>query len=613
MEDSVIKDDLGRYTRMFFDADEAARDERGEAHQARDYFDGKQYTDEELEILKRRKQPPVRLNRVSRKINHLLGLEVERRTDPKAWPRTMQDEQAAQAATDSLRYVEQTINLDNVLSRMHENMLIEGYGGIELVVEPDGEEYAINAVHWEYDRLFYDPHSIKHDFSDATYLGGVEWLDLDEAKEMWPGKDGLFDVSSLGGTITDEYDDQPEKKSWITRGARPRVRIIHMYHRMAGKWYLCQFTGSGILDQKPVPFVDDKGRSFCPLFMESAYVDRDGDRYGEVRNLISPQDLINKTHSKLQHLISVRQIIAEEGAIDEKYGGVDGARQELAKPDGVIIKNPGMELEIVSTADIAAGHASLIQEFKNEMDLMGPNASMQGKGPQSQSGRALMAQTQGGMREFNPVADRFTSLKERVYRAIWNLIRQYWTAPKWIRVTDDERNLKFVGLNRPVTRLETAMRKAQEMGMDPNAVKQQIASHPQFSQLAGEVVDVENNVAKMDVDIIIETGPDMVTLQAEQFEQLSMMVQAGVQIPPEVLIEASGLRNKDQLIEKMRGGDNPQAQAMLQAQQQLQMRGAEAEIAGKEANAAKDAADAQKTQIEAMKLLYEPVANDIPA
>lgn len=612
MENGMTLDQLHR---MFFDADEAARDERGEAERARDYFDGKQYTAEELEILKKRRQPPTTLNRVARKINHLLGLEIDRRTDPKAWPRTVNHEAAAEAATDSLRYVEQTSKLDQVFSRVHDCMLVEGYGAFELTVTPketqNGIDYRIGAVFWEWNRLFYDPHSVKPDFSDASYLGGVEWLDIDVANARFPGNEDAFEVTATSGALTDEYDDNPEKKAWVTRGARKRVRIVHMYYQKGGAWHLCQFAGGGVLNNQPVPFVDEDGQSFCPMEFQSAYVDRDGDRYGEVRNLISPQDMINKTHSKLQHLISVRQIIAEEGAISEAHGGVDGARQELARPDGVVIRNPGMEFEIVQTADMVSGHAALLQEFKGEIDLMGPNASMQGKGPQSQSGRALMAQTEGGMREFNPIADRFVELKERTYRKIWHLIRQYWDAPKWIRVTDDERNLKFVGLNRPVNRMEKAMQLAQDRGMDPMMVKAQIEQNPIFAQMGQEVVEVENEVAAIDVDIIIDTAPDMVTLQAEQFDNLTKMVAAGVPIPPDILIEASSLRNKDRLLEKLSGADNPEKQQMVQQHHELQMRGAQAEVEKTEAEALDKQAEAEKTRIEAMRLMVEPIGDPL--
>lgn len=622
---------LEDYHSMFFDADEASQDERREGEQARDYYDGKQYTAEELQILNKRKQPPTTLNRVARKINHLKGLEIDRRTDPKAFPRTQEHEKGAEAITEGLRYVEERSNMDEVFTSIHDNMLVEGYGGFELTVTPKKkggrQEYELGAVYWEWGRLFYDPVSVKPDYSDARYVGGIEWMDIDTAKKRWPSKAAELEGSKTasGVNMTDNYEDEPEKKAWVTKGKRPRIRVIHMYHIVDGTWYLCQFTGGGVLEKKPVPFVDEEGNNWCPMRLQSAYVDRDGDRYGEVRNLISPQDMINKAHSKLQHLTSVRQVIADEGAIPEEYGGIDGARQELAKPDGVIIVNPTNRFEILETADMAAGHATLLQEYKNEIDLMGPNASMLGKGPQSQSGRALIAQTEGGMREFNPVMDRFNSMKEWAYRHVWYLIRQYWTYEKWMNVTDDENKPKYVGLNRPVTRLEKARKLAEQRGFDPDAVEQQVMANPMFAQLAQQVVEVENNVTELDIDVSIEAVGDTATLQVEQFQILSQlapaMAQAGKPVEAmEILIEASSLRNKEALLEKLRGNDNPQAIQAAQQQQEMQMRGAMAEIAGQEAEAQKTAAEVEqtraetrKTEIEALRLYNEPLPVAQPA
>jgi len=615
---------LSELHRMFFDADEASRDERKEGEQARDYYDGKQYTAQELEVLAKRNQPPTTLNRVARKINHLAGIEVDRRTDPKALPRTTEHEKAAQAATDALRYVEETIKLDEIFTTVHDNMLVEGYGALELSVveknkggQPSNE---IECVSWKWDRLFYDPHSVLHDFSDARYLGGVEWLDHTTAVERFPDKKDILDTTkgSHGTSATDEYEDQPEKKSWVTMGARKRLRIVHMYYISNGDWWLCQFTGSGVLRNRKVPFTDEEGKNFCPMFFQSAYVDRDGDRYGEVRNLISPQDMINKAHSKLQHLVQTRQILAEDGAVSEEHGGIDGARQELAKPDGVIIKNPDFGFEVLSTADMTQGHVGLLQEYKGEIDLMGPNASMQGKGPQSQSGRALIAQTEGGLREFGPVTDRTTSLKERVYRAIWNLVRQYWTEPKWIRVTDDEKGVRFVGLNQPKTRMELAEERMRERGAtddDIEGVRQQVNSHPIFSFEAQQIAEIENNVEEIDVDISIEAGPDIASIQSEQFAELTRlapaMAQSGMPIPPKVLFMASSLRDKDKIIEMMEGNEDPAAAAQQQEQQDMQIRlqveKALAEIEKEKSDAAKNFAAAEKAQAETLQIMESPV------
>jgi hypothetical protein len=238
---------------------------------------------------------------------------------------------------------------------------------------------------------------------------------------------------------------------------------------------------------------------------------------------------------------------------------------------------------------MAAGNLNLLQDAKEEMDLMGPNAAMQGKSGEDASGRAILAQQQGGMVELTPALNRLRSLKLRTYRLIWNLIRQTWTEQRWIRVTDDERKTRFVGLNRPVTLQDEIVAASEQNGDNPQELME--VAQQQGHDL-NAVLRVENVPADMDMDIIIDEAPDIITMQAEQFEALTNMVAAGFPIPPDVVIEASSLRNKEQLLEKMRGGDNPQAQQAAQQQQEMQMRGAEAEIRKTESEALENEANA---------------------
>ena len=99
---------------------------------------------------------------------------------------------------------------------------------------------------------------------------------------------------------------------------------------------------------------------------------------------------------------------------------------------------------------------------------------------------------------------------------------------------------------------------------------------------------VKNNVATLDVDIVIDESPDTVTLQAEQFEQIVSIAQAGIPFPPEVLLEESALRNKRQLIDKLKGADNPQIAQQQQEAASLGKAKAEADIRATNAKANKD-------------------------
>jgi hypothetical protein len=225
--------------------------------------------------------------------------------------------------------------------------------------------------------------------------------------------------------------------------------------------------------------------------------------------------------------------------------------------------------EILSTSDLAMGQFNLLQESKQEIDMLGPNASLLGQLSGQQSGRAIMAQQQAGMAELAPIYDSLADWTERVYRAVWCRIKQFWTEPRWIRITEDEQAPQFFGLNQP------------QMVMGP----------------MGPQVQMQNVPAEMDVDIIISQSPDYSSLRAEQFDQLSQLAQRGVMIPPKVLIMASELPDKDKLIAAMEPPPE-QAKQQAQIQQQMQQRAFDAEMGVKESQAMKNQAAAAKDMAE---------------
>ena len=592
--------------RKFEEAETSSQDAREEAERARDYYDGRQLTDEEIKALKKRKQPIVIENLIQPKIDYLCGLERQTRTDPKAYPRTSQHEDDATAATDALRYVADDQNLDVKRSAVFQNMLIEGFGGVEVIAHRVKEGIDPKIVHVAWDRIFVDPHSCQHDFADAMYLGFVTWMDASEAKALYAGQEAIIDLTITKGTssISETYDDKPKFTHWADT-SRNRVRIVTMYCKKGDGWYRVVFTLAGELEPyAPSPWLDDEGKPECGLILQSAYVDRDNDRYGITRNLMSLQDEVNKRRSKFLHLSNSRQIRVSPAAAT-----IDGQslRNELSRPDGMVVAEAG-EVEIIGTGDMAAGHFNLLAEAKQAIQMSGPNATMQGKSGQDQSGRAILALQQGGMTEMAPLLDNLRHFNIRVFRAIWNRIRQFWNEERWVRVTDDEKNIRFVGLN--VTKGQMAMiqltdaLKAGEIDQPTaQAYAQQIQMDPMMMQPA-------NAVAQMDVDIQIDEITESPSLQIEQFEQLAKLApMAPPQYLPtmfELMIEASNLRNKGKLREITKKLSEPQQDPMAEPMQQLQMAGAQAEVEKTQSEAAKNMAQAQATtagvQLDAMKM-----------
>ena len=604
MEDSLTTDysaELGMFCRQFEESEESTQDSRQKAERDRDYYDEKQWTAEEETALKNRKQPVITYNRVKRKVNAMMGLEKQTRKDPKAFPRNPDDEQSAQAATDVIRYACEDNRWDDKRSECAKELAIEGTCAIMVGVKQTkgGIDPELKRIPW--DRFYYDPHSSEFDFADAAYLGQVIWMDVDKARKKWPDKEAVFVETWSQAQGSDTYDDKPKYKMWADY-KRKRVRICEHYYRDAEGWKFCIFTKGGfVVDPQVSPYMGEDDQPECPIKAVSLYIDRENNRYGEVRTMIGAQDEINKRRSKALHLINSRQVRVSRSTGQD----AEAVRRELSKPDGVFVGEQG-EVEVLQTNDMAMANLQMLQEAKAEIDLLGPNAALGGKNEAGMSGRAILAQQQGGLTELATYLDRIRCMSLAVYRSVWARVRQYWQGERWVRVTDNENNLRFVGVNRPVTALQAA---ARQMGVekdnleqaDPQAVQQlqQFAMNPMSQQ----VVEIENNVVELDVDILVDEGIDSPTIAAEEFDSMLKLAGTGmIQIPTDVLIEASSLRNKERLLEMMKQGPSPEQQQG----QQLQMADAMAKIEKLQSETAENYAQIEqmrnKQQMEAFNM-----------
>ena len=64
-----------------------------------------------------------------------------------------------------------------------------------------------------------------------------------------------------------------------------------MHWQERNEWWVATITRVGFLAQPmKSPFLDHKGKSTSGLLMTSAHVDRENNRYGMIRDLISEQD-----------------------------------------------------------------------------------------------------------------------------------------------------------------------------------------------------------------------------------------------------------------------------------------------------------------------------------
>jgi hypothetical protein len=192
---------------------------------------------------------------------------------------------------------------------------------------------------------------------------------------------------------------------------------------------------------------------------------------------------------------------------------------------------------------------------------------------------------QAGLTELARPMGRLTSWSLRVYEQCWWRARQFWTAPKWIRVTDDPRTMQFLQVNEPVVDEQgnpvpdvdpqTGQPKMQPVvGTGRTAADatdgwtdgQPMAGpdgQPAMQPVMQPVQKIKNRLADLEMDIIIDEVPDTANLQQEVWKdllELSKSVPIGT---PQwmIALEMSPIADKDRVIEKIKSWQAQQQQA----------------------------------------------------
>lgn len=554
---------------------------REQAEVCRRYYDGKQLDTAKVSALRRARQPRIIRNEIKPAINGILGLIQQAKTDPKAYPRNPENEDQSDVASKALRYVADKNRLHRLKVNAAENLLIEGCFGVMVEVDEDGNPIAVLVP---YNQLISDPRSRESDYSDAIFKGVGKWMYEGDLRRLFPEF-----ADDLGAAFSSNWDDfglgqmfadKPDEllgEYWLDKKRR-RLFVIELYYR-DDVWKRCTFYIGGVLQESVSPYQDDDGNPICPLVMASCFIDNENQRYGIVASMLSPQDELNAYASRSLHLANSRQLqVADPNyppEVDAKTASI-----EAAKADGVIPSG----WAVVQTTDLFAGIQVMMENARQALVRQAPTPAVLANATASdQSGRSRLVLQQAGMTEISRALGRLEDAENEIYRQIWMRLRQFKREPWWVRITGEDRKVEFVGLNQPVS--------ADGQPLDPQQA--------QMMQAMGQPVQISNDLARMDVDIEVETIPDTANLQAEQFEQISPMLPLlaeakGPEAAFNVGLALSSFPDKGRIKEILEAGnDDPQQQQMQAMQQQMQQMQVQLASMAQEAEIAKTQSETQ--------------------
>jgi hypothetical protein len=545
-----------------------------EARLAWRYYHVDQWTPEQLKVLKKRGQPLITFDRTGRKIDSLGGTIRRLRTDPKCFPNTQNGEQGAEVATQVIRTICDASDAEDIEVECCKDGMVHGFGVDELMlVKGDHGDPDLRFQYVDPKTFFYDPRSMRSNFSDTRFHGVYKWADIDELELLGEGiAEKVENAANDDGGYSTSFDTDRDTL-WVD--SRKRVRLVDHWYKRGGIWKWCLHTGTIEIMSGDSPFFNARGMSISKYSAFTCMVDIDGDHYGFVRRLRGPQDAMNQHRSKAIHLMNTRQIKVKEGTVDD----IEVTRREAARADGTLVyRGLREDLEILSPDQEFLQQTNYYTDAKNEIDSFGPNHQLIQQFGQNVSGRAANALQQAGLAELGPFLKNFRMWKLSRYEMAWCAAQRYWTSERMLRVSGNQQVAQF---------------------MQINGVQLDQYGLPQLVNMLGNI----------DVEIKVEEGPDSETVMSDVFDLLMQLVQNNVPVPPAMIIAASPLPgSKKQELTQMLATPDP----IKQQAQQLEMAHGQAMIDKVQAEAQKLRADAGKAETGALLNLAKTSTEGAP-
>jgi hypothetical protein len=571
------------------------------------FYDGDQLSQEEKAALAGRGQPEVVINLIKPRIDAIIGDYLGRRMMIRARDKGSADFDKAKYITEALRYVEEMNRFDEAETNVAKNLFISGVGWYKCNLEFDFLEPEIKISYRNNNDVILDRRCRRTDLKDAKRLWETVWVEVGDIVEMYPDfKDEIErslavaqeSFNALGTypnktTIGDDYAtsenvtaDTIDMDTFLDP-ERKRIRLINVWERVQKR---IEFAFHPSLEGSVVEVTEyskDEMSAFKTLYPNAQYFTRtrweinsgifisnkiledkqnvrphDSEGkfpfsralgnvehetfmpYGIVKQYVDAQKEYNKRRSKLLHKTNTNRIIAEEGAVAD----IERTRKEAARPDGVVIYKAGKQFQI-DKDNPDQSDVYLLNLAQSEVEATGVAKEFAGQEDKQLSGKAIQLRQITSDKMLRQYYASLRSARRDIFGIALEDMQQYWTSEKLVKITDDP-NAQGIVLNQRIQ-----------------------------DQMTGQVY-IMNDLRLGKYDIKIDEDMETPNQRYENFVQLTQLapaiIQSGQPFPIEMLINASDMPGKNELVQ----------QIMAEKQRQLQIAQAQAQTAQAQAVAA---------------------------
>ena len=587
------------------------------------FYRGDQWDEADVAALDAEGRPALTINTVLPTVNTVLGEQSTRRADVQFKPRRGGEEAVAHTLTKLYMQIADNNKLDWVEQQVFsDGLILDGRGYFDVRIDfSDHVEGEIRITAKDPLDILIDPDAKESDPKTWNEVFETKWMTLDEIEELYGkkkaeelrfiaengngyGRDSIEYEENRYGDLdsTDDYLGAGIPGDDEYRNVRA-LRVIERQHKRMTRVMCFVDPETGDARDVPEPWSESKAKKFAKQYGLnlirkvkrkvrwtvtcdkvvlhddwSPYNDftvvpyfayfRRGRPFGMVRNLLSPQEQLNKIASQELHIVNTT---ANSGWMVESGSLVGMSADDLEEhgaETGLVLEyNRGSTPPVkIQPNQIPTGLDRISQKAAlNIKAISGINDSMLGTDSAEVSGVAIQAKQNRGAIMIQVPLDNLRKTRQYLAEKILDLIQTFYTERRVIMITNEEDPLK---------------------PREPMVVNEMTPE--------GQII---NDLTIGEYDVVIATAPARDSFDEVQFAEALNLRQVGVAIPDDAIIEYSHLARKQELAKRIRvltGQEPPtpeQAEAMAM-QQQMAMQQLQLEIAKLEAEVRKLQSDA---------------------
>ena len=576
------------------------------------FFAGEQWAQTDLDSLRLQKRPALTINKIISTLNTVFGEQITNRSEVLFRPAAGSPSEVAEALTKVWMHIAQENQLPWVRSDLFADGCIRSRGFLDVrldftdsmkgevkitnlnsknvVIDPDAEEYDPDSWNDAFITKWMTPQDISILYSDkdaeilkdrdgSAYPYGYDSIERTRDRfggnQLLAGYYGILDPYNVRRNvrvIDRQYRRLDKQEHFVdveTGDMRPvpvdwdRDRISLLLEKAGGaisttkklvkriRW--CVTADTVVLHDDWSPY---KHFTVVPYFPQFRY----GKTIGLVENLISSQELLNKTSSQELHVVNT----TANSGWKLKTGSLQNMSVEELEQKGA---QTGlvMELDDIHNAEKITPNATPTGldriSYKAEehiKSISGVSDSMQGFDREDVAAKAIQTKRQQGSQNLSKPMDNLERTDYILARNVLDIVQQYYTEERILNITHDD-----------VTRA-------------PETVE--------VNQVDPATGQITNDLTLGEYSIVISSQPYRASLEDSQFDQVMAMREKGVVLPDSIVIESSRLQRKSEIVKMLDSQKNsPEAQQRAQ----LDMRNLEALVMKAEAEAAEKQASAQ--------------------